>query len=264
MTKPNKKRREQAVLSVHDVQQVSPHLIRITVGGDGLAHYEDNDFTDKYVKLLLADPAHGLQPPYDLAALRESAPDRLPARRTYTVRRSDMAAGTLDLDFVVHGPEGVAGPWAMAARRGDPLVLTGAGGKYRPRPDADGHLLVGDHSALPAISAAIEAMPPDALGRVILLVPEEDRVLPELPPGINLQWADGDDDVLTAVDGLDWLVATPQVFVHGERGLVKAIRGRLKSQEIPRELLSISAYWARGRAEDQFQAEKREPIGQID
>ena len=42
------------------------------------------------------------------------------------------------------------------------------------------------------------------------------------------------------------------------------IRKILKDREVPRESLSISAYWAQGRAEDQFQAEKREPIGQID
>jgi hypothetical protein len=42
------------------------------------------------------------------------------------------------------------------------------------------------------------------------------------------------------------------------------VRALLKEHDVPRERLSISAYWARGRAEDQFQAEKREPIGQIE
>ena len=35
-------------------------------------------------------------------------------------------------------------------------------------------------------------------------------------------------------------------------------------RQIPREAISISAYWALGRVEDQFQAEKREAIGKID
>ena len=38
----------------------------------------------------------------------------------------------------------------------------------------------------------------------------------------------------------------------------------VKEAGIPREQISISAYWALGRIEDQFQAEKREPIGAID
>lgn len=39
------------------------------------------------------DPALGLSPPYDLAALRESLPpERQPLSRTYTVRRVDLRA----------------------------------------------------------------------------------------------------------------------------------------------------------------------------
>ncbi|MBM3715279.1 MAG: siderophore-interacting protein, partial [Actinobacteria bacterium] len=32
---------------------------------------------------------------------------------------------------------------------------------------------------------------------------------------------------------------------------------------LAREQVSLSGYWAYGRTEDRFQAEKREPIGQI-
>ena len=32
---------------------------------------------------------------------------------------------------------------------------------------------------------------------------------------------------------------------------------------LERGQVSLSGYWARGRTEDRFQAEKREPIGQI-
>ena len=55
------------------------------------------------------------------------------------------------------------------------------------------------------------------------------------------------------------------VFCHVERGITKQLRRLLvKEAGIPREQISISAYWALGRIEDQFQAEKREPIGAID
>ena len=32
---------------------------------------------------------------------------------------------------------------------------------------------------------------------------------------------------------------------------------------LDRRSMSLSAYWAKGRSEDRFQAEKREPVGQI-
>jgi NADPH-dependent ferric siderophore reductase len=255
----------QAVLTVEQVDQVSPELIRITAGGDGYADFRDNLFTDRYVKILFADPAHDLTPPYDLARLREESPEKLPTRRTYTVRSSDAARQRLVIDFVVHGDEGVAGPWARRAQPGDVLVLSGAGGGYAPDPAAPWHLLVGDHTAVPAISSAIEAMAPDAVGHVLLTVADPaDRVLPELPEGVRLRWTDSDDELLSVLENLHWADGHPAVFAHGERGTIKEVRALLKQRDVPRESLSISAYWARGRAEDQFQAEKREPIGQIE
>src|SRR5690606_38994224 len=62
-------RQAQAVLTVQRVERISPSLVRITAGGDGMAEYTDNHFTDRYVKLLFADPAHGLVPPYDMEGL---------------------------------------------------------------------------------------------------------------------------------------------------------------------------------------------------
>ena len=74
---PDQPRRtpSQAVLSVQRVEQVSPDLVRITAGGDGYEAFTDNVFSDKYVKILFADPRHGLTPPYDLAQLREESPE---------------------------------------------------------------------------------------------------------------------------------------------------------------------------------------------
>ncbi len=57
----------------------------------------------------------------------------------------------------------MAGPWAARAEPGDVLVFQGPGGGYRPDPEADVHLLVGDESALPAIAASLEVLP--AAGR---------------------------------------------------------------------------------------------------
>jgi NADPH-dependent ferric siderophore reductase len=75
-----------------------------------------NDFTDKYAKIIFADPGLGLTPPYDLAALRESLPPgRQPVTRTYTLRRADARRQHVDIDFVVHRDKGIAAPWAARA-----------------------------------------------------------------------------------------------------------------------------------------------------
>lgn len=258
--------RSQTVLDVIRTEQVGPHLVRVVAGGPGFADFTNNDCSDRYVKLLFADPGHGLEPPYDLQALRAERPEALPTVRTYTVRWVDDATGELAIDFVTHGDEGVAGPWAAAARAGDRLVMSGPGGGYSPDPTADWHLLVGDLSALPAIAAALEVMPGDAVGHAILQVPTEaDTADLTAPAGVQVRWLTGGQDALVAaVAALDWPPGRVHAFVHGERGSIKLLRRHLTDERsVPREHLSISAYWADGRVEDQFQAEKREPVGQI-
>lgn len=257
--------RPQAVLTVQEVKEITPNLIRIRAGGDGFDAISPNEATDKYVKLMFADPAHKLTPPYDLTDLRENSPEKVPRNRTYTVREINEDEKWLCLDFIIHGKEGVAGPWATTAQPGDQLVMVGAGGKYRPNPEAPWHLFIADHTAIPAVSTAIETMDTEAKGIVIAAVADDaDRVLPVTPAGVTVVWVDNDDELIAAVRGFDWPEGTPQVFAHGERETIKTIRTIFKDHEVPRESLSISAYWARGRAEDQFQAEKREPIGKID
>src|SRR5690606_27644291 len=126
------------------------------LGGEQLSALHRNEHSDAYVKLLLCDPSSGLEPPYDLESLRQEAPDLLPARRTYSVRRWDDEAGAIDVDFVLHGDSaedaGVAARWADEALPGDRIAVMGAGGGYTPRADAGEHLLIGDHAALPAIA----------------------------------------------------------------------------------------------------------------
>ncbi|MEE1622291.1 siderophore-interacting protein [Zafaria sp. J156] len=265
--------RPQTVLEVLATERLSEHMVRLTLGGEGFAGYQDKDATDKYVKLLFADPALGLEPPYDLDELRSRLePEQMPVRRTYTVRSVDPDAGTLQIDFVVHGDEGIAGPWAAAAQPGDKLCFNGPGGMYSPDPAAGWHLLAGDESALPAIASALEAMGPDARGIAYLEVASAaDELELSAPAGIELRWlhrggtfSPETTRLAAAVMAGQWLDGDVQVFAHGEREMIKALRRYLADERgIPRQRMSLSAYWAHGRAEDTFQAEKREPIGQI-
>lgn len=269
--RPARPKRNQAVLEVLGKTRVSPRLLRLTLGGEGYEALNRNRNSDAYVKFLIADPASGLQPPYDMDALRENSPELMPARRTYTVRRWDDEKRQIEVDVVLHGhgeDSGIAARWADEAQPGDLLAMSGAGGGYTPAPETRRHLMLGDHAALPAIAAGLEAMDEDAQGTVLIqLDHDEDRLELEHPAGVEVRWLIGERELLLeAVDQLNLEDHEGlQIFCHVERGITKQLRAKLVKQAgIPREQISISAYWALGRIEDQFQAEKREPIGRID
>ncbi|WP_317230456.1 siderophore-interacting protein [Clavibacter sp. MX14-G9D] len=279
--RPARAPRAAHVLEVIRTERLSPHLVRVHLGGEGtrslLAQAAPDRLaaTDAYVKLMLPQPGSGAVPPFDLPALRETLPpDALPAVRTYTLRHADPVAGTCAIDFVVHGDEGLAGPWAASATPGDLIQASGPGGMYRPAEDPRVvRLLVGDDSALPAVAAALAAMPADARGVALVEVdgPDDELALAG-PAGLELRWIHRSrvpDAVpgallVDAVRALRLPDGEVEVFAHGERGAMKELRALLQDGwGLDRRALSLSAYWALGRAEDRFQAEKREPVGAI-
>ncbi|KNC18183.1 FAD-binding protein [Arthrobacter sp. RIT-PI-e] len=265
--------RPQAVLTVEQTQWLSPHLVRVIAGGEGFVDLQECVATDMYAKLLFARPELGLQPPYDLGALKEELPkeDR-PVKRTYTIRWIDRDTRRLAIDFVVHGDTGIAGPWAAAAVPGDPLVLMGPSGAWSPDQAADWHLFAGDASALPATAAGLEALHAGAVGHAYLEVDTAADILAlRAPEGVELHWLlrDGRTPGTTtlladAVAAGPWPEGRVDAFVHGERGAMKALRDILfKEKGLARSQVSLSGYWAYGREEDRFQAEKQDPIGRI-
>lgn len=272
--------RPQTVLEVVRTERLTPHMVRVVLGGDGFAAFLERwaakEATDQYVKLLFADPALGLEPPYDMDALRETlAPEQMPVRRTYTVRAVDAEAQTVAVDFVVHGDEGLAGPWAAQAQPGEKVAFMGPGGAYRPDEDADWHVLAGDEAALPAMAAALEDMAarlPRAQGVALIEVAgEQDEQEIAVPEGVQVRWLHRGAEFtpetarwVHELEALEFGEGRVQAFVHGEREQVKLARKHLTDvRGLDRKQMSVSAYWAYGRAEEAFQAEKREPIGKI-
>jgi len=263
--------RQQVTLSVIRREQLSPHLVRRVAGGDGFDDVESNDFSDKYVKIFFAKA--GLMPPFDMAELRETlAPEDLPVTRsTYTVRAIDPVARTLSIDFVVHGDDGIASPWADRAEPGDAITISMPGGGYSPDPTAHWHLFGGDQSALPAIAAALEALPSTAVGLAFIEVASSDEILElDAPAGVSVRWlvsatglVGASTALVDAIASASWPSGRPGIFAHGERSAMKGLRDLFRDRGITRDQLSLSGYWAFGRTEDRFQAEKREPIGQI-
>ncbi|TQJ39801.1 NADPH-dependent ferric siderophore reductase [Arthrobacter sp. SLBN-112] len=272
-TSATKKSRPQVNLTVLRKEQLSPHMVRIVAGGEGFSDFTNNGFVDRYVKIVFPQPGVDYPSPLDLWAVRETMPrEQWPFTRTYTLRWVDPEARELAIDFVVHGDEGLAGPWAAAAQSGETLTFTGPGGAYNPNPDADWYLFAGDEAALPAIAACIEALPADATGLAFLEVGSEADIQPiSAPAGLDITWlarngapAGSSDLLVKAVAEAEWPGGTVDVFAHGERGYMKSLREVFfKQRGLERRQVSLSGYWAQGRVEDVFQAEKKLPVGQI-
>ena len=246
--------------------RVTPHMIRVVLGGEGLAGFPAGEYTDHYVKLLFPPPGASYTAPFDVEQLRAELPaEQWPVTRTYTVRSWDPAAGELTIDFVHHGDQGLAGPWAASAAPGDRIQFFGPGGGYAPSPDADWHLLVGDESALPAIGAALTRLPAGAPALVFVEVadPAEQQSDLVLGEGVSVVWVHRGDGVpgealATAVKAVQLPAGTGHVFVHGEAGLVKDLRLHLRTERgLDPAFTSISGYWRRGDDEDGWQAGKR-------
>ena len=130
-----------------------------------------------------------LPQPLTLDSFKALPAEQQPAVRTYTVRRVDADRREITIDFVVHGEHGVAGPWAASATPGQPAYLMGPSGAYAPDPAADWHLLAGDEAGLPAISAALEALPDNAIGQVFIEVAgPDDEIELTAPAGVDVTW----------------------------------------------------------------------------
>ncbi|MFJ2745894.1 siderophore-interacting protein [Streptomyces sp. NPDC087440] len=253
-------------------ERITPHMVRVVLGGEALAGLAADEFTDHYVKVLFPAPGVTYPEPFDMARIREEFPaEQWPTNRTYTIRSWDAEACELAIDFVVHGDEGLAGPWAARAQVGETVRFLGPGGGYAPDAAADWHLLVGDESALPAIAAALERMPEGAVVHAFVEVAdaaEEQKI--ESPAGVEVTWlhrgaAPVGEQLVAAVRDLDFPAGDVQAFVHGEAGFVKDLRRLLRvEREIPRERLSISGYWRLGQDDDAWRAVKREWNEQVE
>ena len=259
MTEPNRLYGE-----VVETELLSPHLLRIVLGGSGLDAFEPIEDTDQYVNCFFLPDGAPYGVPFTDDAVRELPREQRPFARRITVRAWDPQTRQLALDFVAHGDVGYAGRWALHAQPGDRLQLRGPAGGYRPESDADSYLFVGDASALPAIAASAEAVPE---GRPVVIIAEVGSAEDEIPlasPGeLTVRWVHtvdgGDSDALLAdaVAALPPLEGVVSAFVHGEAESTRAVRRVLLSKGIVAEdRLSCSPYWRLGHDDEAWRSVK--------
>ncbi|WP_404995146.1 siderophore-interacting protein [Cupriavidus pauculus] len=247
------------LLKVLRTRNVSPQLLRITLGGDDLADFTSASFDD-HIKVFF--PAAGAEKPVlpqvgaDGIVFPEGQPR--PEARDYTPRRFDAAARELDIEFVLHG-DGPASTWAAQARPGQYLGVGGPRGSF-VIPDAfDWHLLIGDDTALPAIGRRIEELGPDARVIVVAEVADASARIPlATGPRAEVHWIHRDEHGPGTPEGSQLApalrrLALPEgegyVWAAGEAVAMRAVRQYLVTERgIDKARIRASAYWKRGNA----------------
>ena len=245
-------------MTVERIVDVTPHMRRITLSGPGVDRYVNGG---QHLKLFI--PPEGITKPEWPApgedGLVVDTPEEVrPAVRTYTVRSIDLAAGTFDADFVLHGDGSIGSRWALNARRGDVVGVRGPVG--RPLPEADWYLLVGDETALPVIARTLETLPGSAKGYAFIEVADEsEQQTIRYEANIDLRWLhrNGAEPGTTSllVDAVRSVEMPPTgTRIHAMAGVeytaFKAIRRYWRDElKLDKKDVLPVAYWRRGYAE---------------
>lgn len=224
-------------LEVLAVERLTPHMIRITLGGPELAGFTSPS-PDDHIKIFIP----GL--------------DGSPTRRDYTPRRYDPQNGTLLLDFVNHHG-GPAAAWARAAKPGDRLEIGGPRGSQIISGAIDHWLLIGDETALPAIGRRVEELRAQMPVTTLVAVPgpEDEQVFASASSHVAywvhrpMEQADDAAGVLAVLKKLE-IPEHTFVWVGAEARVAKAVRQYLQDERrIPAQWIKASGYWIKGQAD---------------
>ena len=220
-------------LRVARSERVTPAMLRLTLSGADLADFRSDSFDD-HLKVFL--PEGG-------------------ARRDYTPRWFDAAAGTLAIDFALHGGGAVSG-WALAARPGDRVDISGPKSSTIVSPDIGRWLLVGDETALPAIGRCIEeARHGVEITSVVAVADPGERQLWETRAVHTPHWVyrplQAAADPMALLEALRAVDLRPDTFVWvaAEASVARAVRDHLVDDRgHPRNWIKAGGYWVEGRA----------------
>ncbi|WEX08292.1 siderophore-interacting protein [Chelativorans sp. AA-79] len=237
--------------------QVTPLMRRLTLAGENLARFARDGL---HVRLLLP-PKPGVVPVWPVMGAdgRQAWPEgERPAVRIYTIRRIDVEAGEIDIDFVLHEGDDMPGArFGMEASPGEVVGMIGPGGGNLAQ--ASRYIFAGDETALPAISRMLEELPPHAQAKAFIEVAstEEEQELTHRP-GIEVNWLSRQGrptgsttlliDALRGLDRAEW-EGDSYLWAGCEHEGARSIREFLKAElDFPKRRSLVAVYWRRGRA----------------
>lgn len=212
---------QQYAADVLSREELSPHLLRMTLGGDGLADFTSTGTPDEWVGLVVPGQYQS---------------------RYYTVRSWD---GTeLVLDVVVHD-EGLVTEWATGDPVGDRVTVSEPKGSFTMPADATWLLLVGDLTALPAMARITEAHG-DAVPTTIFAEADDAAELASYLPDRTTWSAPGPQGSRLAeiVEELAWPEGEGYFWMAGESAQMRAIRKHLmRVRKLPSASYDVMGYW---------------------
>lgn len=208
---------------VLDHTTLTDHLVRLELGGPGLAEFTSTGLPDAWV---------GLTVPGQFQS------------RYYTVRR--WGEGRLTLDVVVHDV-GLVTEWARTRPVGQTVTVTEPKGSYAPPDGAGWLMLVGDLTALPAMARIAEetSLPT----RIWAEVPDDPESLAGyLPEGVDVVWlaqpGDGESRLADVVEDLVWPDGSGYFWMAGESAQMRAIRKHLmRERRLASTDYDVMGYW---------------------
>ena len=227
---------------VLSVQTLTPHMRRITVGGTEVSAFlqmEGVDVPGAWVKVFIPT-GEG---------------------RAYTVRNIDYAAGTLDIDFVLHGdeegvPSGPVSGWAGHAMAGERISMAGPrNGGFALPSDVDWVILAGDATALPAMQAIARVLPAGIRVKMYAEVHSEaDQQPVESRAALEVRWLYTQATHGSVLSEALLQSALPEgagyIWIAGESGAVRRLRTHyLQVCGIAPHRLSAKGYWKAGEAD---------------
>ena len=223
---------------------ISEHLVRLELGGDGLADFVSTGSPDEWVGLVVPGQFQS---------------------RYYTVR--SWVDGVLTLDIVVHDV-GLVTEWASRDVVGDDVVITDPKSSFVLPEDARWVILVGDLTAMPAMARIAASLVESSS----LVEPVETTIYAEvpddltgyLPEGSDVTWlsppAPGQSALAQVVEGIDWPEGPGYFWMAGESAQMRSIRKHLmRERGLASHAYDVMGYW-RGVAARQPRAVDPGPI----
>lgn len=240
------------------VESITPRMRRITLGGEGLLPLTiGNRLPADAIKLYIPPPGRaGFKPEFGVLP----SEDNLFYIRAYTIRRFQSEPLELDIDIFLHG-DTPGSRWARSVQPGEQIGFVGPR-HDDPRHDAGDWLLyIGDETAIPAISAIVEQLPANKHAYLFIEVTDEtDEVPISSQASLTITWVHrkdtpaGQSDLLAqAVRNFESPAGKPHVWIAGETGTIRNIRGHLqKDRGLKREDIHASGYWRYGLNNQEF------------
>lgn len=224
-------------LTVTRVETVAPKMVRVVLQGQELQGFTSLGFDD-HVKLFFPSDQDG------------------PAMRDFTPLRFDAAAGELWIDFFLH-QAGPAATWAAQVAVGQSLTVGGPRGSFVISPEGiDTHVLIGDETALPAMSRRLSELPAgvDALAVIetdagSVGYPLESRAKLQVVRVPRQEHSDATaaSQLIDALRGIQFPTSQCFAWVATESKVARALRRYLTDERgIDKHWVKAAGYWQRG------------------